>query len=91
MTFRFVRFECGCRGLVSEDPAVKEIVLDYCGGDDDRLGVRIGDTVLEPKKWTPMPNSEVVDLLKRIDRLVVHGYRYRHVRAELLAIVKDET
>lgn len=78
----FVKFDCGCIGIVNLQGDDRPVVVKPCDGgpsDLDRpLGLYRRD--LSDKRYEPLPGDEAEKLLRELGNLVCEGYQLRQVR-----------
>ena len=79
----FVRFSCGCQGLVVHAGLGVPIVLHPCDlqGDASHSPLTFHPRAeLAEKSYEPLPEEEVERLVSELDRLVAEGYHLRQIR-----------
>jgi hypothetical protein len=72
----FVKFECGCVGILDGDR--DPILVDACDRREDGLGFWRRD--MSGKSHKPLEPEEKEKLIGEIDLLLGDAYRYREVR-----------
>lgn len=75
----FVRWTCGCVGLLLEDSA---IVIDSCDDDDHYLSFTYRDD-LKDSAFESLPSIHIEGLMKTFSKLLADGYRFQKIRALL--------
>jgi hypothetical protein len=79
MKVDFVKWSCGCVGLMVPNMAMEDVVLLDCrGGGAD---VRFSD--MATKEWEPLEAEDVVSLLREMGELIGGGLAFRDVKALL--------
>lgn len=96
MHLSFVKFSCGCVGLIGpqvqvegEDPmgsrppyttGASPIIFTSCDNGHDDEGIALYRRDQSDKTYEPIPADKVVGLLADIRGLVADGYKYREVK-----------
>jgi len=89
----FVKFDCGCIGLIIGTALLSAIdggrvsyaddviTIKNCDQDvDDSLGFCLGSRDFSTKSFTPLDQKQVEDLAIKIQDLVHEGYRLRKIK-----------
>ena len=88
----FVRFNCGCIGLLIGPAALAEvphitpksyILISACDSDDHELTFYVADRVPYDPTFSPLDFEQVDELAARLHNLIRDGYKYRTIRSLL--------
>ena len=87
MTAEFVRWECGCVGLIfpqwGSETHPSSYIIDACDSDDGAAGLWLRD--MDGKTSTPLTYNEVERMFLRINRELGDGLMWRRFKA----LIKD--
>jgi hypothetical protein len=80
----FVRFDCGCIGLVDVpgDAEGRPVVLDPCDTPSDCYDTPLSlyRRDMGDKGYEPLDAERTVELLTEMGQLMGEGYRYRQIK-----------
>jgi len=88
----FVRFNCGCIGLLIGPNAIAEvphitpgsyILIDACDRDEPVLTFYVADRVPYDPTFSPLDFEQVEELAARLHGLIGDGYKFKTIQSLL--------